>query len=329
MTNSDSYQRLEHFITKKMMMQHIYQPVMLKTLLQQEGEASVTDIARAIVCNDREQIKEYEKTTKKMVGKVLTDNHGITEKQKNKYILKGFGDLSQEEVTSLISLCDHKLEKYLSNPKNAQASTSKGFIDPAFRYRVIARAKGHCELCFTPFTESPAHVDHILPKSKGGSDDISNFQALCESCNISKSNRDTTDFRKMLESYKVRVKGCTFCDINSDRIVRQNEMCYAVRDQYPVTRLHSLIIPKRHIDSYFELYQPEINGIQSLLQEVKADIEKTDKLVDGFNIGINNGDCAGQTIRHCHVHLIPRRIHDVTDPAGGVRGVIPDKQKWG
>ena len=311
------------------MMQQIYQPVMLKTLLQQEGMASVTDIARAIVCNDREQIKEFEKVTKKMVGRVLTKNHGITERHNNTYTLKGFDGLTQKEVTKLIALCDHKLDKYLSISHNAQASTRRGFIDPAFRYRVIARAKGHCELCFTPFTESPAHVDHILPKSKGGSDDISNFQALCESCNTSKSNRDTADFRKMLESYKVRVKGCVFCDTNGDRIVRQNEMCYAVRDKYPVTPLHSLIIPKRHIESYFELYQPEINGIQSLLQEVKGDIEKEDKTVDGFNIGVNSGDCAGQTIHHCHIHLIPRRIDDVANPAGGVRGVIPDKQKWG
>ena len=328
MTSSDSYQQLKNFISKKMMMQHIYQPVMLKTLLQQGGEASVTDIARAIVCNDREQIKEYEKITKNPVGKVLTKIHRITEKHKNNYILKGFDDLSQEEVTSLIALCDHKLEQYLSNAKNAQASTKKGIIDPAFKYRVIARAKGHCEACFTPFTESPAHVDHIIPKSKGGSDDMSNFQALCERCNTSKRDTDTTDFRKMLDSYKVRVQGCVFCDIHSDRIVRQNELCYAVRDEYPVTPLHSLIIPKRHIGSYFELYQPEINGIQSLLQEVKVDIEKQDKTVDGFNIGINNGDCAGQTIHHCHVHLIPRRIGDVTNPAGGVRSVIPDKQNW-
>ena len=329
MTTSDSYQNLKNFITKKMMMQQIYQPVMLKTLLQQQGEASVTDIARAIVSNDREQIKEYEKITKNPVGKVLTKIHGITERHNNTYILKGFDDLSPKEVSALIALCDHKLDKYLSDSQNAQASTKKGFIDPAFRYRVIARAKGRCEACFIPFTESPAHVDHILPKSQGGSDDISNFQALCESCNTSKRDRDNTDFRKILDSYKARVQGCAFCDINSERIVRQNELCYAVRDEYPVTPLHSLIIPKRHIGSYFELYQPEINGIQSLLHDVKEDIEKEDKSVDGFNIGINNGDCAGQTIHHCHIHLIPRRIGDVTNPTGGVRRVIPDKQKWG
>ena len=76
---------------------------------------------------------------------------------------------------------------------------------------------------------------------------------------------------------KARVRRCPFCDINPDRIVRQNEMCYAVHDKYPVTPLHSLIIPKRHIGSYFELYQPEINGIQSLLHEFKDDIEKQDR----------------------------------------------------
>jgi ATP adenylyltransferase len=95
-----------------------------------------------------------------------------------------------------------------------------------------------------------------------------------------------------------------------------------------VTPLHTLIIPKRHIADYFELYQPELNAIHRMLEEQRADIMKQDEKVTGFNIGINAGRDAGQTVFHAHVHLIPRRNGDVEDPRGGVRGVIPSKQKY-
>ena len=92
-----------------------------------------------------------------------------------------------------------------------------------------------------------------------------------------------------------------------------------------MTKLHTLIIPKRHVSSYFELGQAEINAINQLIIAAKAEIEKADDTVTGFNIGINNGESAGQTIFHCHIHLIPRRDGDIEDPRGGIRHVIPGK----
>ena len=97
-----------------------------------------------------------------------------------------------------------------------------------------------------------------------------------------------------------------------------------VRDGFPVTDLHTLVIPKRHAETYFDLYQPELNSCNRMIQKFKEQIEKEDESVKG----INNGEVAGQTIFHCHVHLIPRREGDVEDPRGGVRGVIPKKQKY-
>jgi diadenosine tetraphosphate (Ap4A) HIT family hydrolase len=111
-------------------------------------------------------------------------------------------------------------------------------------------------------------------------------------------------------------------------IVFENELAYAIRDGSPVTPLHSLVIPKRHVATFFDLYQPERNAIFQLVDQLKANIEKTDPSVSGFNIGMNSGQSAGQTIFHCHVHLIPRRDGDMADPKGGVRGVIPEKQKY-
>ena len=89
-----------------------------------------------------------------------------------------------------------------------------------------------------------------------------------------------------------------------------------------------MVIPKRHVADYFDLYQPELNAIQSMLQNQRSEILKQDDTVTSFNVGINAGSDAGQTIFHVHIHLIPRRKGDVAEPRGGVRGVIPSKQKY-
>jgi ATP adenylyltransferase len=102
----------------------------------------------------------------------------------------------------------------------------------------------------------------------------------------------------------------------------------AGHDNYPVTELHTLVIPKRHAATFFDLYEPERRAINQLLDEVRTDIMKKDATVSGFNIGMNCGEFAGQTIDHAHVHLIPRRKGDVQEPRGGVRGVIPRKAAY-
>jgi diadenosine tetraphosphate (Ap4A) HIT family hydrolase len=114
----------------------------------------------------------------------------------------------------------------------------------------------------------------------------------------------------------------------SDRIVAENNLCVAIRDAFPVTPLHTLIIAKRHVADYFDLYQPELNAIHSLLAEQREIIRSEDASVTSFNLGINAGADAGQTIFHVHFHLIPRRTGDGEQPRGGVRGVIPEKQAY-
>src|SRR5262249_38889685 len=173
--------------------------------------------------------------------------------------------------------------------------------------------------------EKALEPDHIVPRIHGGSDDLSNLQALCYSCNAMKRDRDDTNFRAIRESYAQREPGCLFCEIKSEKIITHNELAYAIPDGYPVTPLHTLIIPKRHVSTFFELHQAEINACTFLVNDQKKRIEAEDHLVDGFNIGMNNGVSAGQTINHCHIHLIPRRTADAYNPRGGVRHALPGK----
>lgn len=118
---------------------------------------------------------------------------------------------------------------------------------------------------------------------------------------------------------------CLFCAIPPERIIARNALAYAIRDGFPVTALHTLIIPNRHVADYFGLTREELLACDELLQLVRKDILHVDPLVQGFNIGMNAGAVAGQTVFHCHIHLIPRRADDVEEPRGGVRNVIPGK----
>jgi len=121
---------------------------------------------------------------------------------------------------------------------------------------------------------------------------------------------------------------CLFCTTKKKDIIEENEFAYAIFDSYPISSKHCLIVPKRHIKDYFELNENEVTGCDQLIKIIKNQIEKDDKTVKGFNIGVNSGKVAGQSIMHCHIHLIPRREGDVENPQGGVRGVIPSKQHY-
>ena len=121
---------------------------------------------------------------------------------------------------------------------------------------------------------------------------------------------------------------CLFCNIEKSGCAYENELAYASYDSYPVTEHHCLIIPKRHIKDYFDLSNEELLACNDLVQIVKKEIIKKDPSVKGFNLGTNIGKVSGQSILHCHLHLIPRREGDVNNPQGGVRSVIPNKQHY-
>jgi len=279
---------------------------------------------------DQSQIEYYEQITKRMPGRVLTTNRGVVTKMGDVYALSGFSELSHSERVELISLCDQEIAKFLgrrSDPWSHRRRT-EGYVPGTLRYEVLKRAKFRCELCGISADEKALEVDHIVPRNHGGVDDAFNLQALCYSCNATKRDRDDADFRGIVERYEDRSPGCIFCEMPGERIIRENRLSIAVRDAHPVTELHTLVIPKRHVADFFDLFQPERNAIFSLIEEMRREIQKSDEAVTGFNIGANAGKDAGQTVFHCHVHLIPRRSGDVSDPRGGVRGAIPERQNY-
>jgi len=118
-------------------------------------------------------------------------------------------------------------------------------------------------------------------------------------------------------------RNCIFC--NQEELILENELAWARYDKYPVSPGHLLIITKRHVADFFDTTLEERRALNDLLQEAKKMLEREYSL-DGYNIGVNCGEAAGQTIMHLHIHLIPRYQGDIDNPRGGVRGVIPDKR---
>ena len=121
---------------------------------------------------------------------------------------------------------------------------------------------------------------------------------------------------------------CIFCNTLNKDFVFENDLAFASFDSYPVSNFHSLIIPKKHTENYFDLNNDEILACNDLILKIKNKIQNEDSSVLGFNIGVNSRKVAGQSILHCHIHLIPRRKGDVENPQGGVSGVIPAKQHY-
>lgn len=120
---------------------------------------------------------------------------------------------------------------------------------------------------------------------------------------------------------------CVFCHLPPERIEGGNEAGLIVRDAYPVSPGHTLIIPRRHIGSFFELTSEERSALLGLLDQAQAELQSRHQ-PQGYNIGINDGLAAGQTVPHLHIHLIPRYSGDLADPRGGVRWVIPEKARY-
>lgn len=120
---------------------------------------------------------------------------------------------------------------------------------------------------------------------------------------------------------------CPFCQMPRERVLLENDVAYVIRDGYPVSPGHTLVIPRRHVGSFFETSAEEREGMLHLLDEARAGLA-AEFAPDGWNLGINDGPAAGQTVPHLHMHLIPRYAGDREDPRGGVRWIMPEKADY-
>lgn len=257
--------------------------------------------------------------------KVLS-KHGIVSKD-GELVHLNVKSLTLEQKAHVRSICEQKLQQFVQKRGLGIWDYRLLESDPvpdSVRYQVLKESGGRCALCGVTKKDSPLDVDHIIPRNRGGSNDMSNLQVLCSKCNRSKRDKDDTDFRNGPPNDKV--ESCIFCSKEIvTRSIADNGPVLAIEDKYPVTPGHLLVIPQRHTPDYFTMTSHERQCAEELIRYFKNEIPQKDKSVSGFNVGMNCGEVAGQTVMHAHIHLIPRREGDVQDPRGGIRHMIAGK----
>jgi ATP adenylyltransferase len=324
-----TYTELVDFLENRMSMSHVYQPLLIRALVDTGGMATLRQLAQVFLAQDESQLLYYEKRIKEMPLKVLK-GHGVIIADKNLVSLAATRELTLEEKAHIRMICEQKLQSFVQKRGIGiwdYRLLDENPISDNLRFAILKTAGGRCQLCGISAKERPLDVDHIIPRSRGGKTELGNLQALCSKCNRTKKNRDKTDFRQWpLPSAD---PNCVFCKSELlSQAVEKNRFVFAVKDKHPVTREHLLVIPFRHTADFFSMTEAERTDANELLRLLQTKIRAEDKDVSGFNIGMNCGEAAGQTVGHAHVHLIPRRKGDTTDPRGGVRGVFPQKQSY-
>ncbi len=295
-----TFEELKTFLTKQMRMSHIYQPLLIKNLLESGGLATVRQLAVSFAAQDESQVVFYEKRLKEMPIKVLS-SHGIIEKQGELVTLK-IGKLSLQQRAELEQICYEKIQKYIAAKGLAvwdYRLLDDNPIPDSLRYRVLAEGKGRCALCGATRDETVLDVDHIIPRNKGGKTVYENLQVLCAKCNRSKQDQDDTDFRKLLA---VASEGCVFCTDTKHEL--ENKLAFVIESPKPVVEGHSLVVPKRHCGDYFEMTEQEIRAVNELLRIRRKELLEKDRGIRGFEVSTGkNLDYSG----HCRVHFVPRR----------------------
>ncbi|MDA8347070.1 MAG: HIT domain-containing protein [Thermaerobacter sp.] len=323
-----TFEELKNFVESEMRMSHIYQPLMIRALVEAGGVATVRQLALAFVGRDESQILHYERRIREMPLRVLK-NHGVVQED-GKLVSLSTERLTFEQRSVVLMACEQRMQEFVA--KRGLALWDYRMLDTepipdSLRLRVLMASGRRCALCGATSRERPLDVDHIIPRSRGGKTVLSNLQVLCSKCNRSKGNKDTTDFR--VDPLTPSDPDCTFCDGElRDRAVYHNGRVFAVRDNYPVSDGHTIIITHRHVPDLLQMTGTETAEAYDLIRVISNELRGEDSSITGFNVGANCGVDAGQTVMHAHIHLVPRRSGDTPSPRGGVRGVIPDRMAY-
>ena len=312
-----------------MSMSHVYQPVVLRALIDAGGTATVRQLAVALVSQDEAALAEAEKVLTKMPLRVLSKHGVITYDKARRLASLATPTLTLEQKARLRGLCEQRLSDFLE--ARGLGIWDYRLIDDSavpydLRYQVLAESDRRCALCGATEKDRPLDVDHIIPRSRGGTNDKANLQVLCSRCNRAKGNLDTRDFRTRPDDIEA---GCPFCEPGvTERVIAGSGLAIAISDSFPVTEGHTLIVPRRHVPDPLDMTQGEQIATHELLRVMSRRLRASDERIEGFTIGQNAGAAAGQTIMHAHTHLIPRRDGDVLDPTGGIRGIIPGQATY-
>ena len=257
---------------------------------------------------DKAQLEYYVQIAKRWPLQTLRKHKVVDYTRNGSIFTLLLENITKEQRHRLVDLCDLRYQEYVDKTLRLPWFDRRGsreHIPGQIRFAVLAKSKGVCVACGVSSLERALEIDHIVPVSMGGTNELSNFQALCYKCNAQKKNRDDTDFVMVLNRLKYRNPKCPFC--TSKDPVFDNRMAFALRNVKPTTHLHSLVLPRRHTGNFFDLIPAEKSLCLTLIDSVKSDIQERDSTVTGFTVRFETGQMAGNTAEHCQIHVIPNR----------------------
>lgn len=320
------YEELMDFIENKMKMTNVYQPIMIEKMLKNDGTASAWSVAKEFLSSDYAQLDYYIYIVNRWPRITLKKHGVITESGKgnrNRMFTLTVPEMTREQRENLIDSCRHRLNEYKmckGLPPHGDGLHSPKAISGSKRYRILSRSAGRCVACGVSSQERAIEVDHIIPRSKGGPDELSNLQALCYKCNSQKRDRDDLDFLLEINRKAFSHKGCFLC--RHRKMDAENFLAGAAWIKHPYTKPHAVIMPKRHVPNYFELRPPERAMMNDLLEAHLAredpeawsvsDRRNAGKGIFGefkmrnFRLDLETSTSADES-RHCAIHVVPLR----------------------
>ncbi len=304
------FDQLVDFIENRMHMSHVYQPLLIRSLVEAGGTATLRQLALSFLVEDESQILFYEDRIKKMPTRILR-KHGVIKEQGNLVSLT-VGPLDYGQRSKIRELCERKLQAFLQQrglDTWASRMVETDPVPPALRYQALLRSGGRCALCGATKDQTTLHVDHIFPRSRGGKNTLDNLQVLCADCNEAKSNRDTTDLRAgLLVAEPPADPACAFCgpDLRSKAVAR-GELCFAVQHPHSPVAGHLLVVPFRHAPDFLALTADERRDCDDLLRVLGSEARSADEGIKGFTVLAGAPEEEGDGGSHVLVHLIPDR----------------------
>jgi ATP adenylyltransferase len=251
-----TFDELKSFIEERMRMSQIYQPLLIKTLVDANGHATIRQLAAEFLGHDESQLLYYEKRIKEMPVRVLS-KHGVVTRE-GELVSLNIGRLDFRQRSEIVMLCQAKIQQFLVDRGIGvwdHRLLDDTPVSDVLRYRVLKEGGGRCALCGATKDERPLDVDHILPRNRGGKTEYANLQVLCSKCNRSKRDRDDTDFRQIGRAQTEAGP------LHGVRWIDENDLAFSILDQYPVTEGHTLIRPKRIFPSFFEITRDENEAV--------------------------------------------------------------------
>lgn len=286
---------MAHFVKHTMEMTSVYQPIMIRTLVESGGEASDLDIARAFLGEDKKQLEYYARIAKRWPRRVLV-KHGVVAYRKGGRGKRGVFALRLEEATDgqrrrIAELCNLRLEEYIDKNVADMPSFNRFGRDPpvpdAVRDAVLARTGCMCAACGTRLDGAATWIDYIIPPGIGGdADDPSNLMALCAVCGLAKRDRNALEFLLVRNRIKFR-SGCYLCEKRESADLR-NDLAVAVPAARPAAGHRWIVAPKRHVSRFEEMIPAERHLCMDLIEPTKKRMRGAGCGMRGFSVSMRD-----------------------------------------